>query len=145
MPGSSVKRGPEGGPGITEGHGWNQPDRLLGNWGFVCDDRSNIWTFGCQRHRLELVLSWSGHKICHSHSHPARRPHMCSGPILMSEGADHFRVAGIWNLESGPLREEITGNGRLAYPGRPLRANKRTCPIRGGPPGPQLKWNWNYS
>ena len=24
------------------------------------------------------------------------------------------------------------------------KAKKKTCPIPGGPPGPQLKWNWNY-
>ena len=29
--------------------------------------------------------------------------------------------------------------GQCSGPGRPLRAKKKTCPVQGGPPGPQLK------
>ena len=25
------------------------------------------------------------------------------------------------------------------------KKQQQTCPIQGGPLGPQLKWNWNYS
>ena len=121
-------------------HRWSRHSTLpslpgLAGWVLGVPCRFSVLPVLCQHRRSSLLSSPSG----------ARVARVCGWYATVWTQEIPMRALDLAPVHAVPDPTQPWPSFRLPPSGRPLGPQKKPCPIQGGPPGPQLKWNWNYS